>query len=159
ADPFSTSTGLHPYFESSRQDWTNQFYAQYEISRFTFDAEYRRYLRDQHILNASTVDITDMRAWYVSGTYRVSKKLKLGAYYSHYTVTDVYGGKLADQGEPNLTDTSQPGNHIYDKVISARLDLNRYWDLKIEGHLPAANQEAERWVRGRARAAEAGSDA
>jgi hypothetical protein len=46
----------------------------------------------------------------------------------------VYGGELAQLGEPNLTDTSQPGNHIYDKAISARLDLNRFWDLKIEGH-------------------------
>ncbi len=132
--PFDRAAGFIPYYESSRQDWTNQFYGQYEISRFTFDAEYRRYLRDQLILNGSTANITDMRAWYVSGTYRVSKKLKLGSYYSHYTVTDVYGGGLADQGEPDLIDTSQPGSHIYDKVISARLDLNRYWDLKIEGH-------------------------
>lgn len=132
--PFDRAAGFIPYYESSRQDWTNQFYGQYEISRFTFDAEYRRYLRDQLILNGSTANITDMRAWYVSGTYRVSKKLKLGSYYSHYTVTDVCGGGVADQGEPDLIDTSQPGSHIYDKVISARLDLNRYWDLKIEGH-------------------------
>jgi hypothetical protein len=128
------AAGFVPYYESSRQDWTNQFYAQYEISRFAFDAEYRRYLRDQLILNGSTANITDMRAWYVAGTCRISKKIKVGTYYSHYTVTDVYGGELADLGEPNLTDTSQPGNHIYDKVISARLDLNRYWDLKVEGH-------------------------
>jgi hypothetical protein len=64
----------------------------------------------------------------------VNKKLKLGSYYSHYTVTDVYGGGLSRLGEANLTDTSEPGNHVYDKVISARLDLNRFWDLKIEGH-------------------------
>lgn len=136
---FSESTALEPYFESSRQDWTNQFYAQYEISRFSFDAEYRRYLRDQLILNGSTINITDSRAWYVSGTCRISKKLKLGSYYSHYTVTDVYGGRLSELGAPNLTDTSQPGNHIYDKVINARLDLNRFWDLKIEGHFLDGN--------------------
>lgn len=133
-NPSNAAAGFVPYYEFSRQDWTNQFYAQYEISRFSFDAEYRRYLRDQLILNASSANITDMRAWYVSGACRISKKLKLGSYYSHYTVTDVYGGELAQLGEPDLTDTSQPGNHIYDKVISARLDLNRFWDLKIEGH-------------------------
>jgi hypothetical protein len=133
-DPFDPGAGLKPYFESSRQDWTNQYYAQYAISRFAFDAEYRRYLRDQLILNGSTVDITDVRTWYVAGTWRLSKRLKLGSYYSHYTVTDVYGGALSEQGEPNLTDRSEPGNHVYDKVISARLDVNRFWDLKIEGH-------------------------
>ena len=24
--------------------------------------------------------------------------------------------------------------HLYDKVVTARFDLNRYWNLKIEGH-------------------------
>ena len=62
------------------------------------------------------------------------QEIETGIVHSHYTITDVYGGKLSQLGEPNLTDTSQPRNHIYDKVISARLDLNRYWDLKIEGH-------------------------
>jgi hypothetical protein len=132
--PFNPEAGLVAYRESSRQDWTNQFYAHYEISRFVVETEYRRYLRDQLILNASTVDVTDVRAWYVSGVFRVNKKLKLGSYYSHYTVTDAYGGELATQEGWETKDTSQPRNHIYDKVISARLDLNRFWDLKVEGH-------------------------
>jgi hypothetical protein len=28
-----------------------------------------------------------------------------------------------------------PANHIYDKVVSAKIDLNRFWEAKIEGHL------------------------
>jgi hypothetical protein len=132
--PFNPAAGLIPYYESSRQDWTNQFYAHYEISRFVLEAEYRRQFRDELILNASSVDITDVRTWYVSGTCRVNKKLQLGSYYSHYTVSDLYGGALSAHGVPDLTDTSQPANHIYDKVISARVDVNRFWDLKVEGH-------------------------
>ena len=27
-----------------------------------------------------------------------------------------------------------PGNHIRDKVLSARIDLTKFWNLKIEGH-------------------------
>ena len=53
---------------------------------------------------------------------------------AHYTVSDLYGGALSAHGVPDLTDTSQPANHIYDKVISARVDVNRFWDLKVEGH-------------------------
>jgi len=35
---------------------------------------------------------------------------------------------------PDQIDTSLPQNHIYDKVISARVDLNQFWNVKIEGH-------------------------
>jgi hypothetical protein len=35
---------------------------------------------------------------------------------------------------PDQTDTSLPGNHVYDKVVTARVDLNRFWDVKAEGH-------------------------
>jgi hypothetical protein len=31
-------------------------------------------------------------------------------------------------------DTSQPGNHIYDKVVTARVDLTKFWNIKVEGH-------------------------
>ena len=29
-----------------------------------------------------------------------------------------------------------PENHIYiyDKVVAGRIDLNRWWDVKVEGH-------------------------
>jgi hypothetical protein len=35
---------------------------------------------------------------------------------------------------PSQTDTSLPQNHIYDKVITARVDINRFWNVKVEGH-------------------------
>jgi hypothetical protein len=127
------SAGVVPYFESSKADWTNQFYGEYKMGRWCIDAEYRRYLRNQLVLNKTSLDISDVRAWYVSGTYRVNKKVRLGSYYSHYTLTDVVGGLLTTIA-PNQIDTTQPTNHIYDKVVSARLDLNHFWNVKIEGH-------------------------
>jgi hypothetical protein len=35
---------------------------------------------------------------------------------------------------PGQTDTSLPANHIYDKVVTARFDLNKFWNVKLEGH-------------------------
>jgi hypothetical protein len=67
-----------------------------------------------------------VRGWYVAGAYRISKWLELGSYYSRYTVTSSYG---------NDFDTSLPKLHIYDKVITANVDLNRFWNLKVGGAL------------------------
>jgi len=132
-DFFNPSNGIIPYFESSKADWSNQFFAEYRRGPLTLVTEYRRCLRDQIILNNTSEDISDVRAWYVSGTYRIGKRVSVGSYYSHYTVTETFGGALAKIA-PNATDTSEPNNHIYDKVASVRFDLNRFWNLKIEGH-------------------------
>jgi hypothetical protein len=61
------------------------------------------------------------------------KRLALGSYYSRYSVTSVTRGPFALLFPPQ-TDTSQPANHIYDKVITARVDLKKFWDAKVEGH-------------------------
>lgn len=132
-DYFNPSNGVVPYFESSKADWSNQFFAEYKRARLTVDGEYRRYVHDQIILNNTSEDLADVRGWYISGTYRLTKKFSAGAYYSHYTVAETFGGALA-QLTPNLTDTSEPANHIYDKAVSARFDVNRFWNVKIEGH-------------------------
>jgi hypothetical protein len=61
------------------------------------------------------------------------KRLELGAYYSRYSITSVFRGALTAVA-PDQTDTSLPANHIYDEAISARIDLNRFWTVKVEGH-------------------------
>jgi hypothetical protein len=86
------------------------------------------------IFGGTSEDTADVRGWYFAGAYRVAKHLELGSYYSHYTISDVVGGALAAAGFPSETDTSQPANHIYDKVITARVDLTRFWNVKVEGH-------------------------
>ena len=131
--------GPGPLIESSKADWTNQYYGEYVVGKLRIDVEYRRYLRDQMILNGTTENIIDVRGWYFSGAYRICKKLEVGSYYSRYSVTSVLGGALAalqiaEGSDPNQTDTSLPDNHIYDKVITSRVDLNRFWNVKIEGH-------------------------
>jgi hypothetical protein len=132
-NPINPGAGLVPYSESAKADWTNQFYGEYTLGKLRIDSEYRRYLRNQIISTLALENITDVRGWYVSGAYRVRKRLALGSYYSRYTITSVFGGALAAVS-PNQTDTSLPANHIYDKVITARVDLNKFWDVKLEGH-------------------------
>jgi hypothetical protein len=130
---YNPSAGVVPYYEYSKAEWTNQFYGDYVRGKWRVDAEYRRYLHNQIVWNNTSQTIVDTRGWYVSGTYRLTKRLGLGAYYSRYTVTNAFSGGLATFN-PNEPDTSLPGGHIYDKVVTGRIDLNRFWNVKVEGH-------------------------
>lgn len=113
-----------PYHDRSRSDWTNQFYGQYTHGKLQIDSEYRRYWRDHDILTFGSRVQTDVRGWYAAGAYRVAKRLQLGAYYSRYSLFSppIVGLNAAQSG------------HLYDKVVSGRIDLNRFWSVKIEGH-------------------------
>jgi hypothetical protein len=130
---FVQGVGLVPYSEVSKSDWTNQFYGEYTVGKLRLDSEYRRFLHDGDVNRGAIETVTDVRGWYVSGAYRMVKRLELGSYYSRYSVTSVAGGPLAAVFSDQL-DTSLPRNHVYDKVITARLDLNKFWNVKIEGH-------------------------
>jgi hypothetical protein len=133
ADPRNPAYGSIPYSEFSKADWMNQFYGEYTHGKLRIDSEYRRYIRDQLIFGGSSENPDDVRGWYVSAAYRVIKRLELGSYYSRYTISSIIEGALAPYF-PSQTDTSLPQNHIYDKVITARLDLKRFWNVKLEGH-------------------------
>ncbi len=125
-----------PETDHSKADWTNQFYGEYTVGKLRIDSEYRRFLNNAYYEAAGSVfltNITDVRGWYVSGTYRVMKRLALGSYYSRYSITSVSGGP--DRAYvPNQTDTSLPNSHVYDKIVSARVDLKKFWNVKVEGH-------------------------
>jgi hypothetical protein len=134
-NPLDPSAGLVPFSEVSKTDRTRQFYAEYAVGKLRIDSEYRRFTHDGVINRTLLETVSGTRGWYFSGAYRVVKRLELGSYYSHYSITDVsVAGALAPFA-PSDTDTSLPGNHIYDKVVTARVDLKRYWNVKAEGHL------------------------
>jgi hypothetical protein len=126
------AAGRIPYSESSRADWTNQFYGEYSRGKLRIDSEYRRYWRDQLIFGGIAENPDDVRGWYISGAFRMIKHLELGAYYSRYSITSLNLGAFAVL--PSQTDTSLPANHIYDKVITGRVDLNKFWNVIVEGH-------------------------
>ncbi|MGA9526910.1 MAG: hypothetical protein WBS24_02210 [Terriglobales bacterium] len=139
-NPFDPASGLYPFYEHSRADWTNQYYGEYTAGKLRIDSEYRRYLRDEAFYLTS-YNITDVRGWYISGAYPLSKRLALGSYYSRYTIVSIIGGPVSAL-YPNQTDTSLPANHIYDKVISARFDLKKFWNVKAEGHFMNGNGDS-----------------
>jgi hypothetical protein len=118
--------GIGPAWEKSAQwDWTNQFYGEYAWHNLRVDAEDKRYFRDHIIRNGTSEDKDDIRSWYIAGSYQLTKRISAGTYYSHYTITS------SDNG---LTDTSQPNAHDFDKVVSGKVDINRFWNVKVEGH-------------------------
>lgn len=130
---FTPEIGIVPFTAASRAAWTDQFYGEYSVGKLRIDAEYRRHIYDQVIDKGTLCTISDVRGWYVAGAYRFTRRLELGSYYSRYAITSVGAGPLAALF-PNQTDTSLPANHIYDKVATARVDLNRFWNFKVEGH-------------------------
>jgi hypothetical protein len=129
-NPVNPTGPLVPFTSNSNAVWTNQFYGEYTKGKLRVDSEYRRFFTN---FGSGSGNTNDVRGWYVSGAYRIIKKLEVGSYYSHYTIESVYFGPIA-LVVPSQTDTSLPQNHIYDKVITARVDINRFWNVKVEGH-------------------------
>jgi hypothetical protein len=107
--------GPYSYSISSNLDQTSQFYVQYVHDRLRLDGEYRRNLLDL------TLFLLDSRSFYGSASYRISKRLELGGYYSRFYLNWRAGA-------------SGPGSHIFEPVDTARVDLTNHWDVKIEGH-------------------------
>jgi hypothetical protein len=136
-NPNGSNPPFFPEFDHSKADWTNQFYGTYTTGKLRIDSEYRRFLNNASYLVYGVVILTnetDARGWYLSGTYRAARRLALGSYHSRYSITSISGGLYSAYAPPNQTDTGLPANHIYDKVVTARLDLNKFWNVKVEGH-------------------------
>jgi hypothetical protein len=120
--------GIIAYEEHSKDDETHQFYAQYTLGNLVVDSEFRRYWRNQEIFSGMMNVTTDTKGWYTAAAYRFSKRIAAGAYYSHFT--DLYFNPMA----ASPTNTSGPGNHLYDKVVTLRYDLSNNWYVKVEEH-------------------------
>lgn len=72
-------------------------------------------------IGSATIPVPfDQRAWYPMANYRVTKRLQVGGYYSHYV--------------NKAFDTSQPANYSKDWVVSRRYDFSDYFYGKVEGH-------------------------
>jgi hypothetical protein len=101
---------------------------QYAAGRIHAEAEHRRYYRDQEIFNGAGRVMTDLGAWYTAGAYRVTSHLELGGYYSRSTVAAT--SQLPAFGVDDFSNKE----HVYDKVVSARIDITRIVTVKLEGH-------------------------
>lgn len=127
--PFGT-----PYNVKVFGDARTEFYAQYTWRNLRIESEYSRELLKVNsfaVLGPVGPPVIrtdyDRRAWYAAVAYRVSKHLELGTYHSRFF--------------PNANRADWPGGplppaarHIFDQVVTARVDLAKYWDFKVEGH-------------------------
>ncbi len=106
------------------------FYGEYTHRRWRFDSEYRRTARDGDIagLAVPVTNDTVEHGWFVTGSYRISKRLEVGSYYSGYDFSGVQ--------KPQITApwTGPGANYIHDPALTAHFTLTRFWDLKLEGH-------------------------
>lgn len=116
--------------EHSKKDDYSQYYVEYTWGRLRVDGEYRRELRDEWVgyylpgstgLAVTFDAVADSRAWYGAAAYRVSKRIEVGNYYSWFIAN--WSG-----------DQSAPANHVYDRVVTGRIDLSSHWYAKVEGH-------------------------
>src|SRR5262249_34212321 len=100
------------------------WYMEYTHGPWRFDGEYRA------AKTLSLITVLGLGAfrngqatpgWFVALSYRVNPHLELGTYRTQYKYI-----AIDDQSPIVGTD------HIYDTAVAARVDLNRFWNLKIE---------------------------
>ncbi len=119
-------TGSVPIQNSDIANWVNQFYGQYFWKKLQVDSEFRHTWLDSGTKNVSELQV-NIHSWYVGAAYRVIKRLQLASYYSHYGV----GFPISYNVQAAAT------GRIDDKVVTGRVDINRFFSLKIEGHFMA----------------------
>jgi hypothetical protein len=138
-DGISVKNGIaYPGGFTEDFDRTAQYFVQYTLKGLRIDGEYARNYRIYRILNINfghKVSEYDTRSWYLAAAYRINKWFELGTYHSYY---------YANWG----TDLSLPTNHEIDHVATARFDLNRHWNVKVEGHFIDGHPTNASAVRG-----------
>jgi len=134
-----------PYAKYTKADHTTGVYSEYTFRNFRFDGEYRRQQRETSttqfkdtcktsgvctVSNNASPSSYDYRYGYVAASYRFAKWFEAGAYNSRY---------IAAAG----TNWDLPTNHIYDQAVTGKFDINRFVDLKVEGHFMSGNGGAK----------------
>jgi hypothetical protein len=94
----------------------------YQKDRWNFAAELRRDLQSFEFTPAiSANSTTRVQSWFGAGSFRVNDMIEVGSYHSRH---------VANLDLPASADN----NHIYDTAVTTRFDLNRFWNVKVEGH-------------------------
>jgi hypothetical protein len=110
-------------FSLTKETQMPVFYADYMLGNLHLTGEYSRNPKTLHFVGIPGFAILqqEILAWCASGAYRISKRLELGAYHARF-ISDAKGN------------WSALSNHIYDQTVTARVDINRHWNFKVEGH-------------------------
>ena len=115
------------YEVSPDPDYIISVYGDYRRGPWGFNGEFRHEYSPLYVTVSTLPGVflyngETNKSWFLSVAYRVSKKLEIGTYHSRF---------LVDHPDvPSNPDT----NHIYDQTVTARFDINRWWNFKVEGH-------------------------
>lgn len=126
--PLPVPGGIPYRYDLARSD-THVAYGDFQRGKFRTYSEFSLYNADARFTGVplGTILFRD-RAWYVAGSYRLSKLMEVGSYYSEYR---------SQRDQP-----FNPGNGIRGPVVTARFDINRFWNVKAEGHFIEGYGEA-----------------
>ena len=120
-----TGTGLYEDLDSS-PNRPVIYYADLARGKWDIAFEHRRVVDVENLRMNGATAIAPLnkstRSWFASASYHVTSKLQVGYYYSSFEVL-----------HPTAP-TNTASDHIYDHVVAGRYDLNRFVDLKAEGH-------------------------
>jgi hypothetical protein len=126
ADLFLTAYGMNLTAAASPSR-RQALYADYQGPKLRLSGEWRREFMHSEMTPAVLAGgDTRSQSHFVSASYRLSEKFEVGTYYSRYVYDTALDAHLAN-------------NHIHDTALSGRVDLNRYWHVKIEGHFMDGN--------------------
>jgi len=132
ATGIAVAYGNAPVTAVAQPQEVTSIYGDYARGRWHFTSEFRknRYLVNEGILGTSTVINVSDRAMFFAAAYRVSKRLELGTYNSRYYVDQPIDNRPA-------------ANHIFDQTVTARFDITKWWNIKLEGHFMNGFGEVE----------------
>lgn len=115
---------LEDLYSSPNRPWVG--YLDFARGKWDFAGEFRQIVDIEKVqfIGSSVLSPLDKSTddWFASASYRITSKLQVGFYHSNWKVLHP------------TTPTVAASTHIYDEVCSARYDINRYWDVKAEGH-------------------------
>lgn len=121
---YTLPNGGYPYSVQTNPEHIVSAYGEYSRGKVHLTAEYRRdhEMLDVQIAGASSAPSNESsHGWFAAGSYKLAKRLEIGSYYSAFYV--------------DSPSTPEPAaNHIFDRVISARFEVNRFVHLKLEEH-------------------------
>jgi len=118
---FPTGPGGIPFRFDIEHSNTSAFYGDFQRGKLRVSAELWRTgsLRRFTGIPIATQPADD-DAWYVMGSYRVHPKVEFGGYFSQFRL---------DRTLPFSVQNGTRG-----PTVTARVDLNKYWNVKVEGH-------------------------
>lgn len=114
------------YTQVASPDQMTLGYGDYVHGNWHFSGEFRREISLFNITSPAFSGIfpydASNRSMFVSAAYRISRRLELGTYNSRF---------YFDQ--PN-DPANTASNHIFDQTVTARFDITRSWNVKVEEH-------------------------